>query len=133
MSSETIYIPLLDEGTTVWRPALADPIRDGVFCINSEMPDDEEWAFKPGQKVIVRHHVFSDGKSGLVADGLAIEEASIPSACVELASDELMVICNALNEVCNGVGLGDEFETRMGSTVDAARNLLARLSAFGND
>jgi hypothetical protein len=48
------------------------------------MPDDEQWAYKPGQKVIVRHHVFSDGKSGLVADGLMIEDASISSTRVEL-------------------------------------------------
>lgn len=68
----------------MWRPAFAEPVRDGVFRISSEMPDDEQWAYKPGQKVIVRHHVFSDGKSGLVADGLMIEDASISSTRVEL-------------------------------------------------
>jgi hypothetical protein len=36
------------------------------------MPDDEEWAFKPGELVVVRQHVFSDGKRGLVADRLAV-------------------------------------------------------------
>jgi len=91
--------------------------------------DDEEWALKPGELVVVRQHVFSDGIKGLVADRLAIEEACIR---VELASDELRIICNALNEVCNGVGLGEEFETRMGSTIDTSRKLLARLSAFRN-
>lgn len=126
MRSETIYIPLLGEGTPVWKPVVAERLLDGTFRILGEMPDDEEWAFKPGELVVVRQHVFSDGKSGLVADRLAIE------ACirVELTPDELRIICNALNEVCNGAGLGDEFETRIGSTVDFSRDLLARLSAF---
>jgi hypothetical protein len=126
MHSETIYIPLLGEGTPVWKPVAAELLLDGTFRILGEMPDDEEWAFKPRELVVVRQHVFSDGKSGLVADRLAIE------GCirVELAPEELRIICNALNEVCNGVGLGDEFETRIGSTVDFTRDLLARLSAF---
>lgn len=51
---------------------------------------------------------------------------------VNLAPGELRIVCNALNEVCNGVGLGEEFETRMGSTVEAVRDLLARLLAAEN-
>jgi hypothetical protein len=126
MHSEIIYIPVLGEGTSVWRPVAAERLHDGAFRVLGNMPDDEEWAFKPGELVDVRQHVFSGGESGLVADRLVIEECT----CVALASDELRIICNALNEVCNGVGLGDEFETRTGSTVDISRNLLARLSAI---
>jgi hypothetical protein len=126
MHSETIYIPLLGEGTPVWKPVTAERLFDGTFRMLGEVPGDEEWAFKPGELVIVGQQVFSDGKSGSVADRLAIE------GCLhaELTPDELRIICNALNEVCNGVGLGDEFETRMGGTVEVSRNLLARLSAF---
>jgi|KBSMisStandDraft_5_1062788.scaffolds.fasta_scaffold1325115_1 hypothetical protein len=72
MLSETIHVPLLDEGTEVWRPVPAEPSLDGTFRILGEMPDDEEWAFKPGELVVVRQHVFSDGKRGLVADRLAV-------------------------------------------------------------
>ncbi len=90
------------------------------------MRDDEEWAFKPGELVVVREQVLSNGKDGLVADRLAIEGC----VRVELAPGELRIICNALNEVCNGVGLGDEIETRIGSTFELSRDLLARLSAF---
>ena len=61
-----------------------------------------------------------------MADRLAIEGR----IRIELSQDELRIICNFQNEVCNGVGLGDEFEARIGSTVDTSRNLLARLSAF---
>ena len=45
----------------------------------------------------------------------------------ELAPEELVVVCNALNEVCNGIDLRDEFETRIGVGVGEARRLLARL------
>ena len=46
---------------------------------------------------------------------------------VHLATKELRIICNALNEICNGVDLHGEFETRVGSGVEAARGLLAKL------
>ena len=46
---------------------------------------------------------------------------------VHLATEELRIICNALNEICNGVDLHGEFETRVGSGVEAARGLLAKL------
>jgi hypothetical protein len=68
MSPETIYVALVNEGTTAWRPVEAEQSADGTFCILSETPEEEEWAFKSGQKVVVKHHVFADGTRGLVAD-----------------------------------------------------------------
>jgi hypothetical protein len=61
MTSEIIHVPLLDEGTTVWRPVAAERLPDGTFRIVAEMSDDEEWAFKPGEIVAVTLHTFSDG------------------------------------------------------------------------
>ena len=52
-------------------------------------------------------------------------------AAVELTLDEIGVLNNALNEVCNGVDLGTEFDTRMGCTVQEARGLLAEISDLG--
>jgi hypothetical protein len=46
---------------------------------------------------------------------------------VELTRDELGIINNALNEVCNGIDLEGEFETRMGCTVEQARTVLAKV------
>jgi hypothetical protein len=46
---------------------------------------------------------------------------------VELTKDELVIINNALNEVCNGIHLKGEFHTRMGCTVEKARNLLTQI------
>lgn len=68
MQFETIHIPLLNEGTEVWRPVVAERSPGGTFRILGEVPDDEEWAYKPGDIVRVKQHVFSDGTSGLIPD-----------------------------------------------------------------
>jgi hypothetical protein len=51
---------------------------------------------------------------------------------VELTTYELDIINNALNEVCNGIHLKGEFDTRMGCTVDEVRELLARIHALAS-
>lgn len=51
---------------------------------------------------------------------------------VELTKDELEIINNALNEVCNGIQLEGEFETRMGCTVEEARTVLAKIHALAS-
>jgi len=37
------------------------------------------------------------------------------------------IINNALNEVCNGIDLEGEFDTRMGCTVEEAQAVLAKI------
>lgn len=49
---------------------------------------------------------------------------------VELSKEELLIINNALNEVCNGIYLEGEFDTRMGCTLEEARVVLARIHAL---
>ncbi len=49
---------------------------------------------------------------------------------VELTKEELVIINNALNEVCNGIDLEGEFDTRMGCTVEEARAVLAKIHAL---
>lgn len=51
---------------------------------------------------------------------------------VELTKDELGVINNALNEVCNGLDLEGEFDTRMGCTVEEARAVLAKINGLAS-
>jgi len=42
--------------------------------------------------------------------------------------DELVIINNALNEVCNGLPLGDdEFQTRIGFSRETASKVLAKV------
>ena len=48
---------------------------------------------------------------------------------VELTKDELGIINNALNEVCNGIDLKGEFDTRMGCSLEEARTVLAKIHA----
>mgnify|MGYP001804830874 CR=1 FL=1 len=48
----------------------------------------------------------------------------------QLSIEDLMIINNALNEVCNGMDLGTEFQTRMGVEVEEARALLQRVSSI---
>jgi hypothetical protein len=55
-----------------------------------------------------------------------------PSLTVKLTSDELGIINNALNEVCNGVELEGDFDTRMGCTIEEARALLAKIHTLGS-
>lgn len=63
-STQTIYVKLLHEGVDAWRPVQA--INEGwqIFTIspNAEIynPDDEQWQFSPGQKVLVRPQQLSD-------------------------------------------------------------------------
>ena len=45
------------------------------------------------------------------------------SVTVSLSADELLILNNALNEVCNGIEV-PEFATRMGADVDEVRSLL---------
>jgi hypothetical protein len=67
----TIYMPLLNEGTDVWRPVSATPLPSGTYRVEGEMSDDEEWAFIPGTLVRCAWKTFSDGERGLTAIGLA--------------------------------------------------------------
>jgi hypothetical protein len=51
---------------------------------------------------------------------------------VELSKVELLILNNALNEVCNGINLKGEFETRMDCGVEKARVLLAKIGLFAS-
>jgi hypothetical protein len=52
-------------------------------------------------------------------------------AATKFTAGELVLLSNALNEVCNGVALDeDEFQTRLGVDRKTARKLLAKLSSL---
>ena len=49
-------------------------------------------------------------------------------------TDELVLLNNALNEVCNGIAMSDdEFQTRLGVDRKTARKLLAKLGSLVAD
>ena len=49
---------------------------------------------------------------------------------LELTSDELRIINNALNEVCNGIDLRGEFSTRIGCSLEDALLLLTKINTL---
>jgi hypothetical protein len=49
---ETIYVKILNEGTTVWRPVKAEKILNNVFKIIDFPEHGEKWEFSPNTKVI---------------------------------------------------------------------------------
>lgn len=70
MNKETIYVNLLNEGTTVLKPVSAIHHHDNVYEITvAEMPDDDEYEFPLGSFVFVEKKSI-DNKSALVAVGL---------------------------------------------------------------
>ena len=68
MQSErsTIYVELLDEGTDCWRPVSAERLSEDTYRIADTVPEEESWAFQPGEVVRCKERRFSDG-GGLVA------------------------------------------------------------------
>ena len=64
---ETIYMPLLGEGTDVWAPIQAQRLDGARFRVLGPMPSDQEWAFAPGAIVDTGEKTFSGGARGIVA------------------------------------------------------------------
>jgi hypothetical protein len=62
---------------------------------------------------------------------MAAKRQPIQPVSVSLTRDELLMLNNALNEVCNGVGFeDDEFATRLGFPREQLRALLARVGGL---
>jgi hypothetical protein len=73
MTTTTVYVRLLDEGTDVFRPTEAEQRPDGTYKLlptRDYDPDDEHWEFLPGQVVRCEHMHLHGGKR-LVATALA--------------------------------------------------------------
>ncbi|SEW26983.1 hypothetical protein SAMN05428988_3814 [Chitinophaga sp. YR573] len=67
--TDNIYVRLLNEGTTVYRPVPALQIEDNIYQLEgSELydPEDETWEFIPGAHVMVQEQLLQN-KSVLVA------------------------------------------------------------------
>jgi hypothetical protein len=63
----TIYVELREEGTPCCRPVEAEYLGDELFRIVGEKPDDEIWAFSPGDVVKCKLRAFQEGSPQLVA------------------------------------------------------------------
>lgn len=61
---ETIYIELLNEGTSVWRPTSALRVGPHTYVVLPTPdydPEDEEWRFPPGSVVVGQRQTKSGG------------------------------------------------------------------------
>jgi len=67
----TIYVALLDEGVTVWRPVVAREVSPGRYELRGAIPQGELWEFQPGQVVECERRALDGGECGLVATRLA--------------------------------------------------------------
>ena len=65
----TIFMPVLNEGTDVWRPVSAQGRGVDRFLVTGPMPDGEEWKFHEGSLVPVTvvpvtvHSIHGSGDS----------------------------------------------------------------------
>lgn len=64
---QTIYMPLLDEGTDVWRPVQGELLGGDLFRVLGQVREGEIWKFAPGSVVRCREQVFSGDTRVLVA------------------------------------------------------------------
>lgn len=62
-----IYLPLLNEGTEVWRPVEAEPVGENLYRIVQPQPDDEEWPVVSGDIVKCETRNFASGEVWLTA------------------------------------------------------------------
>ena len=64
MTSETVYVRLLDEAVDVWRPVPATPLGHGRYRLGTPDdfdPDGEVWEFPPGAVVECETRVLYEG------------------------------------------------------------------------
>jgi hypothetical protein len=73
----TMQMPLLNEGTDVWRPVKVTPLEGAVYRVEGPQADDEEWEFEPGTLIEVKWRTFSNGEVMLVPAGPVTTVGSI--------------------------------------------------------
>jgi hypothetical protein len=48
---------------------------------------------------------------------------------IEISQEELAIIANSMNEVCNGIDI-DEFDTRIGASIESVKQLLREVGSI---
>lgn len=60
---DKIYVMLLDEGINVYRPVKSEHLYGDVHRISEqEIPEGETWEFQPGDLVVVKMRLLSEGE-----------------------------------------------------------------------
>ena len=64
----TLYVRIVNEAVDVWRPVQAYQVGESVYRISEQAePEDEQWAFRPGETVVVERRPPWAGQGELVA------------------------------------------------------------------
>jgi hypothetical protein len=66
IKTNTIYVELLEEGTTCWRPVNAEQVDGELYRVVGKKPEDEVWPFSTGDIVKCKKRTFQSGL-GLLA------------------------------------------------------------------
>jgi hypothetical protein len=74
----TVFVPVLGEGTAVWRPVSAVRVEPGLFRLCGPMPEGECWEFRPNELVRCAVRMFSGGAQGLAVFQRAGEPGAPP-------------------------------------------------------
>jgi len=73
IEADTVYVRLVNEPVDVWRPVAAESLSENVFrLLEGSIPDDEAWAFEPGDEVVVEAR-DREGERVLVAVARVID------------------------------------------------------------
>jgi hypothetical protein len=57
---------------TLWVPVTAEKLPDGRLRVLGPEPNDQDWAYKPGEVVAVERTIFHDGAEGFAATRKAL-------------------------------------------------------------
>jgi hypothetical protein len=66
----TVYVSLLNEGTDVWRPVVAEQIGPSLFRLLGPVPSEERWQFQPGEVVRCENRQLSDGLAWVAVESI---------------------------------------------------------------
>ena len=77
MTTEEIYVALLDEDVAVWRPVPAHEVEPSTFIVlrpDDYDPDDEHWEFPPGSVVQCQRRTIRDGEILAAVSGIHVSD-----------------------------------------------------------
>ena len=77
METIDVYMALLDEGVSVWRPAPAASLGNGLHVLlrpEGYDPDDEVWEYPPGSIVRCERRRIKDGDIFAAVDRVVVPD-----------------------------------------------------------
>ncbi|WP_147431326.1 hypothetical protein [Azonexus fungiphilus] len=124
---ETVFVPLKNEGTIVWRPVAASACGVNVYRLGGISTEGEEWQFPPDALVRCESRRFSDGTTGLAEVALAEPEPPSPLGATEKGG----WYCPAVQKVISAGLCWEYCFADLGGPTDTAAELKAWIAKSG--